>query len=325
MIARRTMLLSTLGCMAPFAARAQAPARPALVGYISVGTREPSFERAFLDGLRESGLVAGRDVEVELHYAGGDIAGVRPIAEALIARRASVIVTGASIGARIVNGLTADIPIVFAADFDPVGSGLVASLARPGGNITGFSLQSTELDVKRVEMLREIVPGMRRIGVMFNPTSDSYATRRGPIIAQAAGVLGLTLVELPVRDAAGLDEAFAAAVREGAGGVLVLRNFAIEAAYARIVELAARHRLPAIYEQRVFVEAGGLLSHGPDIADLHRRAARYVARILRGAKPADLPVEQAETFRLVINLKTARALGIAIPPALLVRADEVIE
>jgi putative ABC transport system substrate-binding protein len=219
---------------------------------------------------------------------------------------------------------TTTIPIVFAGHADPIGSGHVASLARPGGNITGISIMMSETTAKGLELLKEAVPGLSRVAVLWDPATPSHAP--GLTAVEVMGrVLGLRLQTLAVRSATEFDSAFSAIVQERAGGVLVLGSTLFAGAARRLAELAMKHKLPMMFGPREQVEAGALLSYSPDRADIWRRAATYVDKILKGAKPGDLPVEQATKFELVINLKTAKALGLTIPPSLLLRADQVIE
>lgn len=320
MMERRVLMVAATALAAAAPARAQ-QARP-LVGFVAASSRQERFERAFVTGLRDQGFVQGRTVDIEFHWTAGTMEPVRGIAQRLIERQAAAIVTGGGNVTLAVRSLTASVPIVFATSTDPVGDGFVASLARPGGNLTGLSLQSAELAPKLIEVLRDFVPGVAHIAILYNAASRTIAGRRS-IVTAAAQSIGIASREIGFAGVAELDRAFADAAGSGAG--IVLRDFVTEANIDRIVGLATRHRLPVVYEQAEMVRAGGLVSYATDFADLHRRAAFYVARILRGASPAELPVEQPTRFELVINLRAARALGLNPPATLLDYADEVIE
>jgi putative ABC transport system substrate-binding protein len=228
-----------------------------------------------------------------------------------------------SIYAGAAKRATSTIPVVFASHADPIGSGHVASLARPGANLTGISLMMTETNAKLPELLKEAVPALSRVAVLWDPATPSHGPGLNAVEVMGRA-LGLRVQAVAVRSATEFDSAFAAIIRERAGGVLVLSTPLFIAGASRLAELARKHRLPTMFAARAYVEAGGLMSYGPDRADLFRRAATYVDKILKGAKPADLPVEQASKPELVINLKTAKALGMKIPQSILMRADQVI-
>jgi putative ABC transport system substrate-binding protein len=232
-----------------------------------------------------------------------------------------VIVTDGSAAAAAAKRTTSAIPIVFVAG-DPVGMGLIPLLSKPGGNLTGLAIISTELNVKRMELLRELFPRESRLGVLYEPRQ---LKKMIPPMEAGARSLGFQLFRLEARSSDDIDAAFSAAVRERVAAVMPVASALFHAEKQRLVRLAAKHRLPTIYENRAFPEAGGLMSYGPDVQEVFRRAATFVDRILKGSKPADLPVEQPTKFELVINLKTARTLGLTIPPSLLQRADQVIE
>jgi len=319
---RRAFIAATAALAAAAPARAQQP-RP-LVAFIGAATRQERFERALATGLRDQGFVPGRHIDIEFHWTAGTLAPVRGIVARLLERRVAVIVTGGGNVARAVRELTGTIPIVFATSPDPVASSLVASLSRPGGSVTGLSLQSVELTAKWVEVLRDLLPRIARIAVIYSSLSPFTAGQRAEIIATSRSI-GVAVAEYGVAAVEALDGAFASAVAGGADGAIILRDFLLESNRERIVALAARHRLPTVYEQSEFVRAGGLVSYGAELVDLHRRAAGYVARILRGASPADLPVEQPVRFEFMINLATARALGLTPSSTMLTYADEVIE
>lgn len=325
---RRAFLAVGLGAaLFPSFVRGQQKAIP-VIGYLSLGspvTRAP-FLAAFLSGLRENGYVEGQNIAIEYRWTETEVERFPSLAAELTTLNLDAIVTaGGTRAALAAKRATTAIPIVFTAAGDPVQEGLVASLARPGGNITGFSLFSPDLAGKRLELLKEAVPQADLIAVLLNPDAVSAEVWKARLqeADASARTLGVRLKVVEARGPEDLDRAFLEISGAGALSVFVTPLFLVER--KRIAELAATHRLPAVSEFREFAEAGGLMSYGPNIADLNRRAAGYVAKILRGAKPADLPVEQPTKFELVINLKTAKALDLTVPPSLLARADEVIE
>jgi putative ABC transport system substrate-binding protein len=270
------------------------------------------------------GWVEGKNLVIEYRWSEGRYERLPALAQELVALKVDVIVSPSSIYTGAAKQATAAIPIVFMSHADPVGSGHVASLARPGGNVTGLSLMMTETNAKLLEVFAEAVPGLARVAVMWDPATPSH--RPGlKEVESAAQTLRLQLQSLAVGSTAEFEGAFASAVRENAGGVLVLSTPLYIAEAKRLAELGLRHKLPTMFGPRSHAEAGGLLSFGPDRADLWRRGAFYVDRILKGARPADLPVEQPTKFELVVNLKTAKALGLTIPRQALLRADRVIE
>jgi ABC-type uncharacterized transport system substrate-binding protein len=318
-----------LGCLfvAPLAAEAQPPTKVYRIGRLLPGSPPPEPYApmvAFHQALREFGYVEGQNLVIESRYAEGSPERLRDLAAELIRLQMDVIVaTGGAI--RAAKEATSTIPIVMTGATDPVGAGYVASLARPGGNITGVSLQIVELPGKRLELLKETVPQSTRVAVLANPDNPVYASLRNNLTV-AARALGLYLHVVEVHSADELAPAFAAVTREGADALMVLADPALmDNLRGQVTDLAATHRLPAMYTWKMYVEAGGLMSYGPSLPDLYRRVAYYVDRILKGAKPADLPVEQPTKFELVMNLKTAQALGITIPPHLLLLADEVLK
>jgi putative ABC transport system substrate-binding protein len=326
MMDRRAFLgLATTGVItAPGVARAQQAGKVHRIGFLSLQSGLTSTTEAFRQGLRELGYVEGRNLIIEYRWAAQKEERLPELAAELVRLKVEVIVTAAAPTIEAARRATSTIPIVMAAVADPVGSGLVASLARPGGNITGLTALSTELAGKRLQLVREFVPKAARVAVLaYHGTS---ATR--PFLAEmraAAQQIGLQLVVQEVTEAGDLPGAFTAMQRERAQALIVqITPFSADNAKG-IVELAAQHRLPAMYDVRGFVDAGGLVSYGPNLAEMFRRAAFYVDRILKGAKPADLPVEQPTKFELVMNMKAAKALGLTIPPALLARADQVIQ
>ena len=319
-----TLTLSLL--VAPLTAEAQQATKVHRIGRLSPGSPtepNPNLE-AFRQGLRELGYVEGQDLVIEQRYAEGSEERLHDLAAELVRLKVDVIVAGGSPAIRAAQHATRTIPIVMAAPPDAVAAGFVASLANPGGNITGLSWLGAVLPGKRLEILKETVPQSARIAVLANPAYEAYGTWMNNLTV-AAQELGLQLHVLELHSADELDSAFAAMTREGADALLVLTDPArMYSLRGRIADLAAESRLPAMYDWREYVAAGGLMSYGPSLPDIHRRAATYVDKILKGAKPADLPVEQPMKFDLVINLKTAKALGLTIPPSMLFQADEVI-
>jgi putative ABC transport system substrate-binding protein len=290
------------------------------------GASSPSdpFVDAFRDGLRGLGYKEGRDILLEIRWAGGSNEPLVRLAVELVALKVDVLVAVSTPAALAAKQATATIPIVFTAVGDPVGAGVVPSLARPGGNATGFSMLATELSAKRLEILREIAPNASPVAMLWNDTNPGM-TLRAHESQRAAAALGLTIQSYGVHDLVTFDPAFEAIVSASGAAVLTLVDPFTSLHRQRIIDFAAKRHLPAIYETREFVDAGGLISYGIDLSAMQRRAALYVDKILKGAKPADLPVEQPTKFELVINLRTAKTLGLTIPPSLLSRADEVIE
>ena len=309
----------------PRTARAQQPANLPTIGFLVSGT--PSSHRewvaAFVQRLRELHWIEGRTVAIEIRWAEGRNERLADTAAEFVRRKVDVIVTSATPPTVAAKQATSVIPIVFAAVGDPVGAGLVESLARPGGNVTGLSLQQTDAVGKRLELLREVIPGLHRLAIMANSSNPSSGLDMRE--AQAtAGTLGLESVTSEIRRPEDIAPAFDA-LKGRVEALYVVNDPLVNTNRVRMITLALAARLPAIYGFREFVEAGGLMSYGPNYSDLFRRAAGYVDKILRGAKPADLPVEQPTKFDFVINLTTAKALNLGVPPTLLARADEVIE
>jgi putative ABC transport system substrate-binding protein len=295
----------------------------ARVGYLSPRPGPSFYDEAFLKGLRDLGYVEGQNVAIEYRWANWGSDRLAAFAAELVRLNVDVIVsTGGSAPTRAAKDATATIPIVFLTS-DPVGVGLVPSLRQPGGNLTGVNILTNELNAKRLDLLKEAIPGASRVGVLANPGPPAYRTARKPLEG-AAQALGVRLDIKEVRNPHELDRAVPALSRERVRALLVVNDPMLFAERRRIVDLAAKARLPGIYEWREFAEAGGLMSYWANLAELYRHAASYVDRILRGARPADLPVEQPTRFELVVNLTTAKALGLTIPPSVLVRADEVI-
>jgi ABC-type uncharacterized transport system substrate-binding protein len=309
-----------------FSAEAQQPTRIPRIGYLSAGSASANAARyeAFLQGLREVGYVEGRNIVVEFRHAEGKLDRLSTLADELVRLKVEVVVTsGGGLATRATREATKTIPIVMAGDIDPVGQGSVASLARPGGNVTGLSTLTPEISGKRLEILKETVPKLSRVAVLGISTGPS-TTRLLKEVEPAAGAFGVKLQFLDVQSPKDIDAAFRAASKARAEGVLVLTGPVINAQRKQIADLAAKSRLPATYPFPEYVEAGGLMSYSANMVDLYRRAATYVDKILKGAKPADLPVEQPTKFEFIINLKAAKQIGLTIPPNVLARADKVI-
>jgi putative tryptophan/tyrosine transport system substrate-binding protein len=312
--------------VAPLATKAQPLPTVHRIGLLRTGTvlAEQPFVESIRQGLRDLGYVEGQNLVIEPRYAEGSDERLRDLAADLVQLHVEVIVAGGGPAIRAAQHATRTIPIVMALSADPVARGFVASLARPGGNITGVSWLGAELGGKQLEVLKEAVPQVSRVAVLGNPASPGYGPGRDNLTV-AAQALGIHLHVVELRRADEVDHAFGVMTRAGAEALLVLAEpLLIDGLRGRIAELAATSRLPAMYGWRMYVEAGGLMSYGPSLPDLRRRAAPYIDRILKGAKPGDLPVEQPTTFELVINLKTAQALGITMPPTLLFQATEVL-
>ena len=323
---RRDTLLALIALGAsPLAAEAQQTERVWRIGYLGQTAGSNANDAAFVDELRSLGYVEGRNLAIVYRWAAGNFERLPELAAELVRLKLDLIVTGATEPVRAAKRATSTIPLVMTGASDPVGSGLVASLARPGGNVTGMTIQSTDLAGKDLQLVRELVPGATRIGVLIQKGGKD--TAGSLFIEQLQTVtkkLGITLVVEQVDKPEALAAAFAAMQRARVQALIApLNTFTIQHG-KQIVELVAQHRLPAIYGLRANAEAGGLMSYGPNLPQSLRRVAHYVDRILKGAKPADLPVEQPTKFELVINMKTAKTLGITIPQTLLARADEVI-
>ena len=307
-------------------AQAQRPKKVPTIGYLTSGS--PSSSRAnrdaFRQGLRDLGYIEGQNISIEYRYAEGKEHRLPELAADLVQLKVDVILVGGSQAISAVKNATATIPVVMGASSDPVGTGFVASLARPGGNITGLTLLSPELSGNRLELLKEIVPQVSRIAALSHSANPASAFMLRET-REAARSLGVQLQILEVRGPDEFDNAFEAAKKERAGALNVLSSAFLTAHRKKIVELAAKNRLPAIYNVQQYLEDGGLMFYGPNITDMFRRAAIYVDKILKGAKPANLPVEQPRKFELVINLKTAKQIGLTIPPSVLARADRIIK
>jgi len=330
----RRAFISTLACgllAAPLAAQAQQAGKVARIGYLVTGSRESPETRASFDtfrqGLREHGYVVGQNILIEYRAADGRIERLPALAAELARLKVDLIVAVATPGARASQQATTTIPIVGVAMGDPVRDGLVASLARPGANVTGSTFLGPELVPKRLELFKEALPSILRVAVLWHPGAFGERTMGDMLKASEATsrTLGVRLQLAEVRGSDDLDRAFSTMIKERADALFVLPSTMLFNERRRIVVLAAKYRLPSMFNAREFVELGGLMGYGASILDLNRRAAIYVDKILQGAKPGDLPVEQPTKFELVINLKTAKALGLTIPPSLLQRADQVIE
>ena len=325
---RRREFIGLVGSVAaawPLALRAQQPAMP-VVGYLDAASASERayIVAAFRQGLADAGYVEGQNVAIEYRWAEGDYRRLSEMAADLVRRQVSLIVTpGAAAGAQAAKNATT-IPIVFAVGQDPVKLGLVESLARPGGNATGVNFFTNELVAKRMGLLRELLPTAARVAVLVNP-SDVISDLIVRDAQAAASVAGLGIVVLTASTPREIDAAFASLVQDRADTLFVGPGAFFNARRVQLVGLAAHHRIPSTYSVRAYAEAGGLMTYGTNQADMFRQVGSYAGRVLKGAKPADLPVVQSIKFELVINLNTARALGLTVPPSLLARADEVIE
>ncbi len=296
-----------------------------VIGFLSSFTTNPRFVAAFRQGLDEAGYVEGRNVAIEYHWAeGGQYDQLLTVAADLVGRQVAVIVTSPIPAALAAKAATTTIPIVFAIGSDPIESGLVSSLSRPGGNITGVSFLSVELGAKRFELLRGFVPKVTSFAVLVNP-NNTNAEPQAKETQLATARLGLNLEVLKAGSKADFNSAFATLVQQRVGALVVSADPFFISQRDQLIALAARHALPAIYFAREFTEAGGLMSYGSSFAFAHHQAGVYAGRILKGDRPGDLPVMLSEKFEFVINLKTAKALGVEMPPRLLALADEVIE
>jgi putative ABC transport system substrate-binding protein len=325
---RKFMALMAGGLLAaPLAAEAQQAGKVYRIGLLESSAPDPARQAwwtAFRQLMRQLGYVEGQNVSFEPRWGQGDTDGLPKLAAELVGLKVDLIVTGGTSAALAAKRATSTIPIVTATGSDPVAVGLVASLRQPGGNVTGMTAINSELAAKRLELLRIVAPRASRIAILWDET-DAGARLNADGTEAAAKTAGLTIHRVPVGSAAGLEAAFATVVRGRAGALIVVSTARLFSYRKRIAELAVKHRLPTVVGFREFVEAGCLASYGTDYPDLFRRAATFVDKILKGAKPADLPMEQPTKFELVINLKTAKALGLTIPHSLLLRADEVIQ
>jgi len=327
---RRREFITLIGGAAatwPLAARAQQPAQMRRVGVLEsagIETDQQAGVAVFKEVLRQLGWIDGRNVRVEVRWAGADPARARKDAEELVALQPDIIVVTGALGLQALLQTTRSVPIVFNSITDPVGSGFIDNLARPGGNATGFILFDYALTAKWVELLKEIAPTVTRVAVLRDPELTA-GVGQFAVIQYVAPSVGMEVSAISMRDARGIEQDIAKFASAPNGG-LILTGSALSVVYRDlVVGLAAKHKLPAVYHRRYFVTGGGLMSYGSEVDEQFRGAARYVDRILKGEKPADLPVQAPTKYELVINLKTAKALGLTIPPSVLARADEVIE
>jgi putative ABC transport system substrate-binding protein len=326
----RRRFLATLGGAAvawPLAARAQQPAMP-VIGLLdprSPGTQVESLLRAFRQGLKETGYVEGENVALEYRWAENQMDRLPTLAAELVRRRVTLIAAIGPTTAFAAKATTTTIPIVFAVNDDPVRLGLVASLARPGGNLTGINIFTAEVTAKRLDLLRELIPSATRVAVLVNPVNAALTETTMREVATAARTGGLEVKVLNASTSREIEAAFASFVHERPDALFIGAEPYFYSRRVQLAVLAASHRLPSTYSQRDFAEVGGLMSYGTNIAEAWRQIGGYAGRILKGAKPADLPVVQASKFELVINAPTARMLGVTVPDKLLVAADEVIE
>jgi putative ABC transport system substrate-binding protein len=325
---RRSFITLLGGAAAwPFAARAQQPAMP-VIGFVNPQSPDGHAGRlrGFRQGLKESGFVEGENVAIEYRWAEGQFDRLPALAAELVRRQvAAIVATGGPATPMAAKAATTTIPIVFLAAEDPVGVGLVASLAHPGGNLTGINFLNSELAAKRLGLLRELVPGAARVAVLVNPANAVNAETTLRDAQAAARAMGLQIRVLNASTSREINAAFASLGRERPDALFVGGDGLFNSRCVQLVNLASRHAVPATYADRLMTEAGGLMSYGSDIADAWRQVGVYAGRILKGAKPGDLPVVQASKFELVINAETARMLGLTVPPSLLAAADEVIE
>jgi putative tryptophan/tyrosine transport system substrate-binding protein len=327
---KRRAFITLLGGAAaawPLAARAQQPTMP-VVGYLGISSPEAFASRlqAFRQGLSESGYREGRNVTIEYRWAEGQIDRLPVLASDLVGRRPSLIIAAGGIGGALaVKAATTTIPIVFETGIDPVAAGLVPSLSRPGGNVTGITSLNVEVNPKRLELLHELAPNVKAVALLVNPANPNLTEPLVPPMQAAARTLGLELHSVQASAEGDFDLVFARLAQLGAGGLAIPSDSSFLSRIAQVAELGLRHRIPTIFYTREFAAAGGLASYGGDVTESHRLAGQYVGRILKGEKPGDLPVQQVTRVELIINLKTAKVLGLDVSRQLIARADEVIE
>jgi ABC-type uncharacterized transport system substrate-binding protein len=325
---KRRQFVSLVGAAAiwPLVARAQQPTMP-MIGFLFSQSADPFADRlrAFRQGLKETGYVEGENLAIVYGWAEGQYDRLPALAGELVRRQVAVIVAAGEPSTLAAKAATTTIPIVFAVAEDPVRRGLIASLARPGGNLTGINFFNAELVAKRLELLRELVPGASRVAVLVNPSNIASGERTEKEVEAAARAMGLQIQVLNASTGREIDTAFAALVRERADALFVGPDGFFNGRRVQLATMAARHAVPITSATREIAEVGGLMSYGPNIADAWRQLGVYTGRVLKGAKPADLPVVQSSKFELIINAQTARMLDLIIPPMLLARADEVIE
>jgi putative ABC transport system substrate-binding protein len=323
---RLTALLAGLLFAAPLAAEAQSPQKVARLGYLSSSSseRERSLFAAFRQGLQELGYSDGKNIVIAQRYAGGRFEKLPEMAAELVRLNVDILVVTGAPAAQAAKNATTVVPIVMTNHADPVGTAIVASLARPGGNITGLSDFNAAVVAKRLELLKEAVPSASRVAVLSNPANPTNPLQL-KLTQDAARALGVTLLSLEARTADEIERAFSVIRRERPGALLIIGDPALGVYRRQIVDLSLKGQLPTMFSSRIAANDGALMSYGTSFEDLHRRAASYVDKILKGAKPSDLPIEQPTKLEMVVNMKTARALGLTIPPSLLLRADQVIE
>jgi putative ABC transport system substrate-binding protein len=328
---RREFIVLLVGAVLwPISIRAQQVDRARRIGVLMAFTESDSqgqnYVAAFRNGLHELGWTEGRNVRIDARWAPpGDADSMERFAKELVASQPDLVLSNTTPTTTALLQQTRTIPIVFTIVTDPVGSGFVSSFSRPGGNVTGFTASDHALGGKWIQLLKEIAPHVNRVAMLFNPATAKYADYFLKPFKAAAPSFAVEAIEAPARDTSALESVIAAQAREPNGGLIVMPDSFTDAHRIEITSLVARYRVPAVYAYRFFAELGGLLSYGPDLTDNFHRAATYVDRIFKGAKPADLPVQAPAKYELVINLKTAKVLGITIPKELLVRADEVIQ
>jgi putative ABC transport system substrate-binding protein len=331
MMTRRTFLGGlTLGTLSiPFAAEPQPAGKVWRIGLLVPSSASGGRTEAFRQGLRDLGYIEGQNIAIESRYAEGRADRLPSLVAELVDLKVDILVIEGNAGIDVGRNATKTIPIVMAPSGDPLGAGFVASLARPGGNMTGLSLLLTGLARKRLELLTEAVPRASRLAVLWSPSRRATGSITADLAftetQTAAGVLGVKLQSIEVEGPADFDQAFSVMRRDHTDALVLISNSLLFTHRSRLADLARKHRIPAMFEFREYVEDGGLMAYGANLDDLSRRAATYVDRIFKGAKPADLPVEQPTRFELVINMKTAKALGLTIPQTLLLRADQVID
>ena len=321
---RRAFVAALLGALAAPVLRAQQVRPPVQLGFLRIVASPKIYIDALEQGLRDRGYIPGRDVVIHYRFADGREGQLDGLAKELVERKVAIILVAGNQATRAARKATRTIPIVMVVANDPVASGFVTSLAHPGGNITGTTLLSSTLAGKRLELLKQVLPNVSRVAVLLNKDNPAHAVAWKETLG-GAKTLRIDVQPFEVQGAAMFDEAFASMIKGRVEALVVLDDAMFGTEQARIAALAAKTRLPAVYAQRGYVDDGGLMSYGPNIVAAYRNAASFVDRILKGAKPGDLPIEQPTKFELVINMKTAKTLGLTIPQSLLVRADEVIE
>ena len=324
---RRTFIFALGGAAAwPFAACAQYAGKIPRIGFMgnSTAALEANLLNPFRDGLRELGYEENRNIAIEYRWAEGDYSRFPTLVAELLAAKVDVIVTAGTPAALAVKAATSSVPLVMVAVGDPIGTGIVASLGRPGGNITGLSSIAPELEGKRLALLREVIPSLSHVAILWNPANPFHVTSLKQAQV-AAGLLRIKLQSVEVRATEEIDGAIAKMKSDRPEALLILADRVFLHDRKQLMDFASENRIAGVYAYKELVVAGGLMSFGPNYADMHRRAATFVDKILKGTKPADLPVEQPTKFELVINLKTAKAQGLTVPPTLLATADEVIE